>query len=167
MDWSLGFNYDHTTVTRVLPLPSAVSALNTTLNVNQTKFLTAASESYLTPAPPREKLILQALWSKGPWSVNLRETVYNDMSEVVIAQPTNVTERIGATGITDLDIAYRVTKNIRIDVGADNLSNVLPPTTPNINGQPIGNTFVYNTPYGFAPWGPDGGYYYGRISVTF
>jgi iron complex outermembrane receptor protein len=34
-------------------------------------------------------------------------------------------------------------------------------------GQPIDGNRIYNLPYGFAPWGSNGGYYYGRVTFTF
>ena len=166
VDWSLGFNFNHTQVSGNSALPSALYAYDATVGINQTKLLGVNSASDLTTAVPREKLILQALWTKGPWSVNLRETIYNDMSEFVNSPP--VLEKIGTTGITDLDIGYKVTKNIKIDIGANNLFNILPPITPNgSTGQPVSGALVYNLPYGFSPWGQNGGYYYGRVTLTY
>ena len=166
VDWSLGFNFNHTQVSGNSALPSALYSFNSAVGINQTKLLGVDSASDLTTAPPREKLILQAYWHKGPWSVNLRETIYNDMSEYVNSPP--VLEKIGTTGITDLDIGYKVTKNIKLDAGANNLFNIIPPITPNTStGQPVSGALVYNLPYGFAPWGQNGGYYYVRATVTF
>jgi len=167
VDWSLGFNYNHTQIAQNSNLPSALYAFNSTVGINQTKFLGTDSASDLTTAPPREKLILQALWSKGPWTVNLRETVYNDMSEYVSSP--SLLEKIGTTGITDLDIGYKITKNLKISVGANNLFNILPPITPvsAATGQPVDGSLVYHLPYSFAPWGSNGGYYYGRVTLTY
>jgi iron complex outermembrane receptor protein len=132
--------------------------------------LTQISQSQLTTAQPREKAILQAHWTKGPFSVNLRETVYADMSEYATF-PTlskNVLETIPTTGITDLDVGYRINKYLKLDVGADNLLNVKPPITPQgSTGQPINGNTVYNLPLSFAPWNPNGGYYYARVTLTF
>jgi iron complex outermembrane receptor protein len=123
------------------------------------------SSAYLTTAPPREKLILQGFWTKGPWSVNLRETVYNDMSEYINSPP--ILQTIPATGITDLDVGYQFTHNLRIDLGANNLFNTIPPTIGLLNGQPADGNYVYRQPQPFAPWGQNGGYYYGRVVLTY
>jgi len=166
VDWSLGFNYNHTQVAQNSNLPSALYASNAAVGINQTKFLNTDGASDLTTAPPREKLILQGFWTKGPWSVNLRETVYNDMSEYVSSPP--ILEKIPTTGITDLDIGYKITHNLKVDIGANNLFNIIPPLIPNNStGQPNSGALVYNLPYGFAPWGQDGGYYYGRVTLTY
>ena len=174
VNWSLGFNYSHTYVTAVAALPPAVAVTNPTLvhglGISQQNFLTTASKSDLTTGQPREKAILQALWTKGPFSVNLRESIYADMSEYAYASSlaSYYLEKIGTTGITDLDVGYRVTRNLRLDVGANNLFDKRPPTTPNSSaGQPLTGSTVYNLPYGFAPWGSNGGYYYGRVTLTF
>ena len=166
VDWSLGFNYNHTQIAKNLALPAALYNSTPALGIAQTQLLVPTVASALTTAPPREKLILQATWHKGPWSVNLRETIYNDMKDIVTTSPYTL-EKIGTTGITDLELGYKVTKNVKLSVGADNLFDILPPKTPlGATGQPItGN--VYNSLYGFAPWGQNGGYYYGRVTLTF
>jgi iron complex outermembrane receptor protein len=166
VDWSLGFNYNHTQISAIENVPSALYFNNAALGVNQTKALLPDSTSDLTTAPPREKVILQAFWNKGPWSVNLRETIYNDMSEYV-GTPSFL-EKINTTGITDLDVGYKVNRFLKFDLGANNLFNIVPPLTPNTStGQPIDGGRVYNVPYGFAPWGQNGGYYYGRLTLTY
>ncbi len=102
--------------------------------------------------------------------MNIRETVYSGMSEYAF-YPTlnqNVLQVINTTGITDLDVAYKMNSHIKLDVGANNLFNTLPPITPlGSTGQPITGSLVYHLPYGFAPWGQNGGYYYGRVTFSF
>jgi iron complex outermembrane receptor protein len=173
VDWSVGFNYNRTYVTSVAPLPAVVAVTNPALiglGINQINFLNQISTSQLTTAQPREKGIFQALWNKGKWSVNVRETVYADMSQYAFF-PTlnkNVLETIPTTGITDLTVTYRVNKAVKLDVGANNLLNQLPPKTPlGSTGQPIDGSLVYNLPYTWAPWGSNGGYYYGRVTLSF
>jgi iron complex outermembrane receptor protein len=166
VDWALGFNYNHTQIAKNLALPAALYNSTPSIGINQTQLLVPTVASALTTAPPREKVILQATWHKGPWSVNLRETVYNDMSDIVTTSPFTL-EKIGTTGITDLEIGYKVTSNVKLNIGANNLFDILPPKTPlSATGQPItGN--VYNSVYGFAPWGQNGGYYFGRVTLSF
>jgi iron complex outermembrane receptor protein len=173
VDWSLGANYNHTYVTGVAALPPAVAITNPailSLGVQQSSFLNQTLKSALTTAQPREKVIGQGFWTKGPWSVNLRETIYSGMAQYAF-YPTlnqNVLETIPTTGITDLDVAYKFTSHIKINVGANNLFNTLPPITPlGSTGQPIDGNRIYRLPYSFAPWGSNGGYYYGRVTFTF
>ena len=168
VDWTAAFNYNSTKATKLNPLPAAV----TNVAFNQTQLLNPNSLSALTTATPKEKLILSAQWSLGPWSANLRETVYGDASEWVSLDGSGTgtgafDEKIGVTGITDIDVAYKVTKALKVDIGANNIFDVKPPKTPLYNGRPTNGGIVYNVPYTFAAWGDNGGYYYARVTYTF
>lgn len=170
VDWTVGFNYNKTTVTKIANLPAIVS--NSSPQVaflgQFGPILNAVSESALTSATPAEKLILQANWTLDNWSVNLRGTTYGPSSEDVINNNIGFfVERIPATEIVDLDVGYKLTKNVKIDVGANNLFDTLPPKSPLIDGAPADNALVYGVPLTFAAWGSNGGYYYGRVSITF
>jgi iron complex outermembrane receptor protein len=168
VDWSLGFNYNQNAVTKLFPLPSAV----TNADFGQTSFLDKAALSALTNSTPQEKAVLQAYWTLGQWSVNLRETIYGPSSEWVSYDGSGTgagafDEQIGVTGITDLDIGYKITKSLKLDIGANNLFNTYPPLTSTVGGRPTDGGYVFNVPYAFAPWGNNGGYYYGRVTYTF
>jgi len=126
----------------------------------QTEILDATARTALTSATPKEKLILQAHWTMDKWSVNLRETVYGPVSQIA---ETGVNNTISTTGITSLLLGYKITKNIKIEAGADNLFNTLPPL---LNPAQAGGR-VFKVPNADSPWGTDGGFYYGRLSLTF
>jgi len=172
VDWTLGFNYNDNKVTKLFPLPAAV----TNTGFGQTAFLTPSAESALVTGTPKEKVILQAYWTLQKWSVNLRETVYVEASELVSFDgsgtgPGAYKETVPVTGITDLEISYKVTPQLKLSVGADNLFNLYPPKTPNaLDGSslaPVNGGVVWNVPYQFSPFGINGGYYYGRVTVSF
>jgi iron complex outermembrane recepter protein len=178
INWSAGFNYNETTVTRLDPLPAAV----TNVAAGQTVLLGPFALTGLTDATPKEKLILDAYATYSKWSVNLRESIYGPSSQTVSIDITGnsypgnpaTIVRIGTTAITDLEIAYHVTHAIKVAVGADNLFNHLPPGMPNVRnpnapGQitPADGHHVFGFPLPFSPFGIDGGYYYGRVSYSF
>ena len=166
VDWSAGFNYNETTITKQAKLPAAV----TNAAFGQTTILTPSAISDLTKAPPKDKLVLGAFYTHAKWSVNLRETIYGPSSEIVSTSGTGVNGtwlKIDVTGITDLDVGYQLTNAIKLNAGANNLFDKNPPTVPNVGGRPIDGGNVYNHPYGFSPWGINGGYYYGRVTFTF
>ncbi|MHB8285089.1 MAG: TonB-dependent receptor plug domain-containing protein [Caulobacteraceae bacterium] len=161
VDWSMGFNYNDTTLVKIK---------DTTL--------TPAVISALLTGTPKEKAVLQAFWTLHKWSVNLRETIYGPTTEVVSFDGTGATTsagytnlEVGTTAITDLDIGYKFTPNLKLDVGANNLFNKKPPTVPNgVNSgvqEPVDGSNVYNEPVTFSPYGINGGYYYGRITFSF
>jgi iron complex outermembrane receptor protein len=156
VDWSLGFNYNDTVITHLTPLPAIV----TNVGLGQTEILDATARTALTSAVPKEKLILQAHWTMDRWSANLRETVYGPSSQIA---ETGVNNTISTTGITSLLIGYKITKQIKLEAGADNLFDTLP---PKLNPAQAGGR-VFQVPNADSPWGTDGGFYYGRLTFTF
>ncbi len=156
VDWTIGANYNKTQLTKTPPLPAQV----TNAQYGQTTFFTPNSASALTTATPREKVILQAYYTWHRFSANLRETIYGPTRQW--SANNTIFEQIGTTGITDLDFGYRITQAIKVDVGANNLFNQIPPLH-----DIAGGGRVYSVPYAFAPWGGNGGYYYGRVVVSF
>ena len=162
VDWSIGFNYNKTQITKLDTLPTQIQ----NVAFGQTGFLTQEAASALTTANPREKVILQAIWTKGRFDVTLRETIYGGESEYT-ATSTPVLLSIGALGLTDVNIGYQVTSRIKMSIGANNLFNIQPPLAAIVNGKPITGSLVFNVPYGFAPYNTNGGSYYGRLTVAF
>jgi iron complex outermembrane receptor protein len=170
VDWNIGFNYNKTQITHIDPIPSFAYVTIPSLGFNQTQLLSVVSASEYTTALPREKIIFQALWTKGRFSVNLRETVYGKTSELAYAPTLSAyfNEVVPVTPITDLDIGYKVTNHLKVDVGANNLFNQIPPLIPlGSTGQALDGGLVYHLPYGTAPWGQNGGYFYGRATYSF
>ena len=172
VDWSLGFNYNKTDVTKLNALPNAV--VNTAFG--QTEFLNANALTGLLDSTPREKAILQAYWTLRQWSVNLRETIYGDSSQLTSFDGSGEGAHaykldVPATGITDIEVAYRVTPQIKLSIGANNLFNQFPPKVPEgLNGtttEPVNGALVAGVPIGFSPYGINGGFYYGRVTFTF
>ena len=176
VDWTVGFNYTNTKFTHINALPAQVTptaaqiALNpqiATLGQSGT-ILGPVAQASLTEETPPEKAILQALWTLGPWAVNARGTIYGPSTEIVTNSSLgNIPETIPTTGIMDLDISYKFTSNIKLAVGANNLFNTIPPLMPQINGAPANGALVYHVPLTFSPFGANGGYYYGRLTITF
>jgi iron complex outermembrane receptor protein len=172
IDWSVGFNYNENTISSLTPLPGAV----TNAAQGQTEILTPTSLSALTTGTPREKVILGAFYSHARWTVNLRETIYGSSSLIVSTAgtgesfPGNPATNlvIPVTGITDLDIGYKITRSLKLDIGANNLFDKKPPVVPTLaNGDIADGNHVYNEPDTFSPYGINGGYYYAKVVYNF
>ena len=169
VDWTLGFNYNQTTLQSVDDLPASeqVSQVipaygaNPSYTFTQKSFLSKNASSALTTANPKEKVILQANWSLEKFSVNLRESVYGPASQW--SANNAVLDKINTTAITDIDVGYKFTRRLKLDVGANNLFNIIPGHDPGVTG----GGRVYAVPYGFSAFGVNGGYYYGRFTYTF
>jgi iron complex outermembrane receptor protein len=171
IDWTVGFNYNTTKATALPNLPLAVQ--NSTYN--QIQLLTPSALSALTTATPKVKSILNALYTNGRFSLNLRETIYGNASLWVsqngtgnsASDPSSALERTGTAAITDINVGYKVTPSIRFDIGANNVFDHKAPTRPLYNGTPADGSAVLNAPIGITPWGINGGYYYAKATFTF
>ena len=72
--------------------------------------------------------------------------------------------------ITDLEVAYKVTDQVKVSAGANNLFNHYPDKLNPALRQDFlaANSNGYVTQYPtFSPFGINGGYYYGRLTFTF
>jgi iron complex outermembrane receptor protein len=167
VDWSLGYNHNETTITKLAPLPAQDFSASPTV-ITQTSLLSPSALTGLTTATPKDKLVGNAFWKLGKWTVNLRESVYGKSSELVSTSNVTTKLEIGVTAITDLNVSYMITDSIKLDVGANNLLDEKPPTVPVLSiGKPADGGNVWNAPMTFSPFGINGGYYYGRVTLTF
>jgi iron complex outermembrane receptor protein len=74
------------------------------------------------------------------------------------------------TPITNLDLGYQITKQLKLNVGAINLFDRYPNKTNSalLAQYAAGyNRSTVNIYPGFSPFGFDGGYYYLRASFSF
>jgi len=162
IDWSLAGSYNETKVTKVLQTPAEILPQQL-FNLN--------TLSLLQDASPRMKVVLGALWTLGPWSVNAQETIYGRSSD----------EQLGDNGIwyssvitpkaiTSLSVARRIGTNVELLFGADNLFNIY----PNKRNAALLQSYqramdplaVLQYPT-FSPFGFNGGYYFGKVTVRF
>ena len=167
VDWSLGYNHNETTVTKQLPLPAQDLSAAPTV-ITQTTLLSSSALTGLTTATPKDRLVGSGFWTLGKWSVNLRESIYGKSSELVSTANVFTNLQIPVAAITDLTVAFKVTEAIKLEAGANNLFDKKPPTVPNLSiGRPATGGNVWNAPMTFSPYGINGGYYYGRITLTY
>jgi iron complex outermembrane receptor protein len=104
-------------------------------------------------------VVLTDDWSLGKAHATLRLTRYGKYTES--SNVASGDRTFGAKWVTDLDIGYDLTDHVTLSAGANNLFDVY----PNKNG-----LIAYDGSGGygnFAPFGLDGGFYYGRLAVTF
>ena len=175
VDWTAGFNYNQTDITKLNPLPADVINVAT----GQTSLLGPNALTGLINSTPKEKVVLDANWTLGRWAVNLRDTIYGPVSNIVSLNQTGngsatvpaTTLRMPVTSITDLDVSYKVTSALKLEVGANNLFDKRAPSVPAVNNgghmQPADGNNVFGEPYQFSPFNINGGYYYGRVTYSF
>lgn len=169
IDWTIAGTYTETVLTNAPPTLPAVP--------DQALFdPTAISD--LTTAGPKFEVNLGASWIFQRLSVNLTEKLHGPSSEYESdngdaepsGKPVYYRTRIPLTPITNVDLGYQFTHYLRVDIGAVNLFDRLPPRH---NGAILAHEWASNDgayvswyPI-FSPFGIDGGYYYARASITF
>jgi iron complex outermembrane receptor protein len=163
VDWSAALNYNQTSLTKINSAPAQIAPQ---------ALLSPGAISDLTTASPKFRVNLAAFWHMGPYSVNLRETVYGRSSEMEVGEDgvTYYKSVINTTALTDLELSYHFTKQLTFSAGANNLFNQYPDkynsayTAQQRAADDNSAVSVYPT---FSPFGINGGYYYGRITYTF
>jgi iron complex outermembrane receptor protein len=164
MSWNLGYNYNQTDITHIKANPSQLAALGSGFVL-----FDRLSQSNLTTNLPRTKLFLGNLTSIGPVSLNTRVVRYGKFDGLANAVTTagvtsfSADRHFGAKWITDMELSWQVNKPLNLAIGANNLFNVYPDyTTASYNPALGSGQYPTTGGYGFT-----GGYYYGRVSVSF
>lgn len=147
---SLGFNYNTTKIRNIAANPPELSGLGLTLFDRRT-------QGWFTEGP-KTKLIAGLNWDYDAIGVNLKTTRYDSFK--LLDNSAANDQSFGAKWVTDLEVSYELTDDLKLAVGAYNLFDVYPDRTT------IANT-IGLAPYGAGPFGHYGGYYYSRLSMSF
>lgn len=138
---------------------------------NGNPLLNAQDVGYLTTASPRSKIILSAFWKLGRYDATLRETRWGQVKDQMTYQegpnyqsnsvfyPFTAKPRF----ITDLELGVQITPGVHFAIGANNLLNTHPtriPAETRYLGVPVYDDVVSQV-------GIDGGFYYGRVNLSF
>ncbi|MDB5754777.1 MAG: TonB-dependent receptor, partial [Massilia sp.] len=162
VDWSVAGNYNKVEVTKINQAPTQLLP-QVLLNVGAIASLESSS--------PKARLNLGALWKKGDWTVNLRESVYGPSSGYTTVNGSlYFKNEIKTKATTDLEISNRLTKSLTLAIGANNLFNQYPDrNNPDLIAAQTAaqNTGAVNQYPSFSPIGINGGYYYGRLTYSF
>ncbi len=168
IDWSIGATYNDTTITKYATTPPQ-------LQPNVLYDQEAYSE--LTTATPKYVINLGALYTYEKLQVNLVEKVYGPSSDYENDDGDNPTgnfqyyeDKINLTAVTNLDISYLFTDNLRLAIGATNLFNRFPnklnSTILAHENAYVDNAAVTQYPL-FSPFGINGGFYYVKAVFKF
>ena len=176
--WTLTAAYNYNT-TRILRYRNDLGGLATIPNL----ILFGRTESLrFTKGQPRDKLVLSLDGDVGPIGITARTTRFGKVvSPGTVAPPTDPLSLtgygpddifLGAKWVSDLELRFTVRKKLQFAVGADNLFDVYPDRSP-FGARPstVGGVYPANQqyiPYSiFSPFGFNGRYLYGRVSLDF
>jgi len=177
VDWSAIYAENQTGITGIKANPAALSAFGPTFQL-----FGPLAQHQLTRSTPRDRIALGADWSLDRWHLHLLNTRYGSYLEPVT---NTVSANFSPKWITDLEVSYELTARLKIAFGANNLFNIYPDRQPQsivnmeatdtvLTGAPGYSLAAYGLPtsgdyyYGTnSPFGLNGGFYYGRVSVKF
>ncbi|MDF0732820.1 TonB-dependent receptor [Pseudomonas entomophila] len=132
-------------------------------NPNGFDVLTREAQGFLEHGYPEDKLILGATHAYGPWTVSLTQTRYGEYRKYAAsAANAQYDQTFSAQWITDLDVNYAFTKQLRVSVGANNLFDSKPDDFNTRLRQTPGQQYSY-----LSPAAPEGAFYYTRLSYDF
>ena len=177
-NWTLtaAYNYNKTKIDRRLaalgPL-STVAGLVLFGRVEGVRF---------TDGQPRDKVVLSADGDIGEFGVTARTTRYGKVVSPgavnSLTDPTSLTARgpddilLGRKWITDLELRFKPASVVELAIGANNAFDVYPDRSPfGLRAAAVGGVSPPNQqyiPYSiFSPFGFNGRFLYGRVSVNF
>lgn len=150
--WNLGFNYNKTTIRNIKDTPAQLANIGLQL-------FDRVAQSLYTVSLPRTKLILGADWTLGAVDLSLKTTRYGGV-QLLTDNPVS-DQRYGAKWVSDIEIGYQVSEQLKLAVGANNLFDVYPDrsTVPDVIGS---QRYANNSPFGYF-----GGFYYARAALKF
>lgn len=158
---TLSGNLNQTIFTR-LDVPDMLADIGVSL-------IDRARQGDFTKGTPRNKIIANLNWTRGDAMLNLRATRYGEVTQVAARTVTvdgdtyYPDEVIAPKTIFDLELSYALAQGVRIAAGANNLFNIYPTKLSAVN-QGTSGFSLYN-PY--SPYGISGGFYYGKLALTF
>ena len=156
--FSLAINVNDTKVSNVKANPSELDALGDDYILFSEREIARFETS-----TPKNKINFATTWTNDDIAVTLRATRYGEVVDP--STDTDLNEVLDAKWITDLDVGYQLTADIKLSVGANNLFDQYPQDTlSNVRQSDFNQIFPYSP---FSAYGTDGRFVYGRATYTF
>ncbi|MBV6289305.1 TonB-dependent receptor plug domain-containing protein [Pseudomonas aegrilactucae] len=151
--YNVGANWNKASITELKANPAQLQSLGLS-RFDRTEL------GGITDLTPRSKYILGLNWQLSDWDIGLRTTRYGSVKKLGSSNG-GVDETFGAKWITDVDVSYALTDNVRVSLGADNVFDVYPDkhTVTDVSG-----ASYYSS---ISPFGSYGAFYYGRLNIDF
>jgi iron complex outermembrane receptor protein len=135
------------------------------LTSDASAFLNAEDQYDFENVDPNIRWNATAIHNAGDLSLMGRLSFYGEAHNSDNTSPYLAVQQYSSTMYFDLEGSYRINDNWRVAVGARNLFDEYPDKLDRVasdNDQCCGRTYSSGS---FAPW--QGGYYYGKVSVSF
>nr|WP_315252003.1 TonB-dependent receptor [uncultured Duganella sp.] len=164
LNLSAALNLNKTRIDAVHQSSAALAQIDPALTV-----LTDTSLFRIRNASPKNKLVLSADWQAAQWALLARATRFGPLKDFSYDEDAEVidgvhAQRYGAVWTLDLEAQYKLTRQLTLSLGADNLLDRYPQRVRETNNATYGGALPYNF---INPIGVNGAYFYARARYTF
>ncbi len=154
-----GFNYNVNRVLRVAPTPPALSAFQETL-------FDRVERARIEVGQPKDNIYLSGVFNHNDLGLTLRTQRFGEVTS--FGTPTNgsLDQTFSAKWITDVNVSYTFNGRFTLSAGVDNVFDVYPDENNQGDATTAGNNNFGIFPYNqISPFGFNGAFYYGRVTV--
>jgi iron complex outermembrane receptor protein len=164
LDLNAALNLNKTRIDQVHQSSAALAQIDPDLTV-----LTDTSLFRIRNASPTSKLVLSADWQAAQWSLLARATRFGKLKDFSYDDEADIidgvhAQRFAAVWTLDLEAQYKLTRQLTLALGADNILDRYPQRVRETNNATYGGALPYNF---INPIGVNGAYFYGRLRYTF
>ncbi|MFM2087443.1 MAG: hypothetical protein RLZZ237_2312 [Pseudomonadota bacterium] len=164
LNLNAALNLNKTTLDKVRQSSAALSAIDPTLTL-----LTDTSLFRIRNASPTSKLILGADWQTAGWGLQVRATRFGELKDFSYDSDAPLidgisAQRFGAVWSLDLEGQIKLSKQLTLSLGGNNILDRYPQRVRETNNATYGGALPYNF---INPIGVNGAYFYGKLSYTF
>jgi len=164
LNLNAALNLNKTTLDKVRQSSAALSAIDPSLTL-----LTDTSLFRIKNASPTSKLILGADWQTAGWGLQVRATRFGELKDFSYDSDAQLldgipAQRFGAVWSLDLEGQIKLSKQLTLSLGGNNILDRYPQRVRETNNATYGGALPYNF---INPIGVNGAYFYGKLSYTF
>ncbi|PJC95633.1 TonB-dependent receptor [Janthinobacterium sp. BJB1] len=164
LNLNAALNLNKTTLDKVRQSSAALAAIDHSLSL-----LTETGLFRIKHASPNSKLILGADWQAAGWGVQARATRFGELKDFSYDSDAPLidgipAQRFGAVWSLDLEGQLKLSKQVTVSVGGNNILDRYPQRVRQTNNATYGGALPYNF---INPIGVNGAYFYAKLNYTF
>lgn len=154
-----GYNYNVNRVLRVSPTPAALSAFQEVL-------FDRVERARIEVGQPKNNLYLSGVFNYQDLGFTLRAQRFGEVTS--FGTTSSLDQTFGAKWITDVNASYTFRGRFTFSAGVDNVFDVYPDANNQGDAATAGNNNFGIFPYNqISPFGFNGAFYYGRLTLGF
>ena len=164
LNLNAALNLNKTSLDKVRQSSAALANIDPSLSL-----LTETSLFRIKHASPSSKLILGADWQAAGWGVQVRATRFGELKDFSYDSDAPLidgipAQRFGAVWSLDLEGQLKLSKQLTLSVGGNNILDRYPQRVRETNNATYGGALPYNF---INPIGVNGAYFYAKLSYNF